>query len=336
MNCLRDPGRANSPSLAAYPQATGDGSPDRRLASPLPAEEERRVGDISCPQGAVRLRRLRRDAWPHLGHRARCFIARKPVGAVGQREKAKSARDSVSSASKRRSHIHKDRQGRVLAGHEFRATSVANDTASVVKPCRYAFRSFDRQWIIPDKRLINRPNPTLWSTHSDSQIYLTAPEDRTPTAGPAASFSELIPDLHHYHGRGGRVFPLWRDAGAKHPNIKPAFLSHLVGGYEAPVAAEDVMAYLAAVLCHPDFPERFAKDLKQPGLRVPITADRDLFSEAVALGREVSGSIAMVNAWFMGPKDRPKGPPRLEKRFSSHRPQRAVRCPDRRLRCRKP
>ena len=141
-----------------------------------------------------------------------------------------------------------------LFGHEFRSISVANDSKSVVKPCRYAFRSFDRQWIIPDKRLINRPNPTLWSAHSDRQIYLTAPEDRTPTAGPSASFSDLIPDLHHYHGRGGRVFPLWRDPAGKYPNIKPAFLSYLADRYETPVSAEDAMAYLAAVSRTPTLP----------------------------------------------------------------------------------
>ena len=200
-----------------------------------------------------------------------------------------------------------------LAGHEFRSMSVANDSGPVVEPCRYAFRSFDRQWIIPDKRLINQPNPTLWSTHSDRQIYLTAPEDRTPTAGPAVSFTELIPDLHHYHGRGGRVFPLWRDAEGKHPNIKPALLSYLVDSYGVSVSAEDVMAYLAAVLSHPDFTERFAKDLKQPGLRVPITTDPDLFSEAVALGREVIWLHCYGERMVHGPKDRPKGPPRLEK-----------------------
>ena len=60
---------------------------------------------------------------------------------------------------------------------------------------------------------------------------------------------------------------------ANTPNIKPAFLSHLADKYGTPVSAEDVMAYLAAVLSHPDFTERFSKDLKQPGLRVPITAD---------------------------------------------------------------
>ena len=200
-----------------------------------------------------------------------------------------------------------------LSGHEFRSMSVANDSGSVVVPCRYAFRSFDRQWIIPDKRLINQPNPTLWSTHSNRQIYLTAPEDRTPTAGPAASFSDLIPDLHHYHGRGGRVFPLWRDVAGKHPNIKPALLSHLADRYKATVSAEDVMAYLAAVLSHPDFTERFSKDLKQPGLRVPITAGPELFAEAVALGREIIWLHCYGKRMAHASMGRPKGPPRLEK-----------------------
>ena len=203
--------------------------------------------------------------------------------------------------------------GSGLAGHEFRSMSVANDSGSAVEPCRYAFRSFDRQWIIPDKRLINRPNPTLWSTHSDRQIYLTAPEDRTPTAGPSASFSDLIPDLHHYHGRGGRVFPLWRDAGGSDPNIKPAFLSHLVDEFGAPVFAEDVMAYLAAVLSHPDFTERFSKDLKQPGLRVPITAEPKLFAEAVTLGREIIWLHCHGERMADARMGRPKGAPRLKK-----------------------
>ena len=200
-----------------------------------------------------------------------------------------------------------------LAGHEFRAMPVANDSGSVIKPCRYAFRSFDRQWIIPDKRLINQPNPTLWSTHSDRQIYLTAPEDRTPTAGPSASFSNLIPDLHHYHGRGGRAFPLWRDTAGKHPNIKPAFLSHLSDRYEAPVSAEDVMSYLAAVISQPNFTERFSSDLKQPGLRVPITSDPAFFAEAAALGREVVWLHCYGERMAHAATGRPKGPPRLGK-----------------------
>ena len=200
-----------------------------------------------------------------------------------------------------------------LAGREFRPTSVANDSRSVIEPCRYAFRSFDRQWIIPDKRLINRPNPTLWSTHSDRQIYLTASENHSPTGGPAASFTNLIPDLDHYHGRGGRAFPLWRDTAGKHPNIKPAFLSHLSDRYEAPVSAEDVMSYLAAVISQPDFTERFSSDLKQPGLRVPITSDPALFAEAAVLGREVVWLHCYGERMAHAAMGRPKGPPRLGK-----------------------
>ena len=53
-----------------------------------------------------------------------------------------------------------------LYGHEFRVNSVATDTGQCIAPARYGFRSFDRQWIIPDGRVINQPNPTLWETFS--------------------------------------------------------------------------------------------------------------------------------------------------------------------------
>ncbi len=50
-----------------------------------------------------------------------------------------------------------------LAGHEHRVESVNSDHGEAIAPTRYGLRSFDRQWIIPDYRLINRPNPTLWN-----------------------------------------------------------------------------------------------------------------------------------------------------------------------------
>jgi hypothetical protein len=87
-----------------------------------------------------------------------------------------------------------------LHGHEHRDISVASDHASVLKPTRYGFRSFNRQWIIPDNRLINQPNPGLWSRHSDSQIYLTALTRAAPTSGPAITFTAEIPDYDHYRG----------------------------------------------------------------------------------------------------------------------------------------
>ena len=53
------------------------------------------------------------------------------------------------------------------------------------------------------------------------------------------------------------------------------------------ISAEDVIAYLAAVAANPAYTARFAPDLVQPGLRIPLTGDPTLFDEAVRLGREV-------------------------------------------------
>ena len=200
-----------------------------------------------------------------------------------------------------------------LAGHEFRSEAVKDDKKPAIAPTRYAFRSFDRQWIIPDYRLINRPNPTLWKAHSQRQVYLTAPEDRTPTAGPALTFCGQIPDLHHYHGRGGRVYPLWRDSAATQPNINQALLVHLAKVFGQPVKAEDVVAYLAGVMAHPAFTARFKADLVRPGLRVPLTADAKLFAEAAALGSEVIWLHCYGERFVDAKAGRPKQAPRLPK-----------------------
>jgi hypothetical protein len=200
-----------------------------------------------------------------------------------------------------------------LAGHEHRLEAAKDDKKPAIAPVRYAFRSFDRQWIVPDSRLINRPNPTLWNAYSSRQIHLTAPEDRTPTAGPALTITALIPDLHHYHGRGGRIYPLWRDRASTQPNIKPALLTHLANVYARPVKAEDVMAYLAAVMAHPAFTARFKADLVRPGLHVPLTADAKLFAEAVALGADVIWLHSYGERFVDAAAGRPKQAPRLPK-----------------------
>lgn len=74
-----------------------------------------------------------------------------------------------------------------LAGHEYRGVAVALDKGDVVAPTRYAFRTLDRQWIIPDKRLLNRPNPRLWEWDSPAEVYLTALDAHSPSGGPAVN-----------------------------------------------------------------------------------------------------------------------------------------------------
>jgi predicted helicase len=199
-----------------------------------------------------------------------------------------------------------------LPGHDHRTTSVADDENEVIPPVRYGFRSFDRQWIIPDYRLINQPNPKLWAIHSDSQVYLTSLEAHSPTSGPAISFSAAIPDLHHYKGSfGGRVYPLWADRDATLGNVAASVLALLSTRLDESVSAEDVMAYVAALAAHPAYTSRFADNLTQPGLRIPLTSDRKLFRKAVELGRRVIWLHTYGERFVEPGAGRPPGPPRV-------------------------
>ena len=197
-----------------------------------------------------------------------------------------------------------------LARHPHPSGAVRDDGGAGATPTRYAFRSFDRQWVMPDARLLNQPNPGLWDAHSKQQIYATAPHDRPVTGGPALTLTSFVPDLHHYNGRGGRVFPLWGDAAATQPNVSPQLLAELAVAYGREVGAPDVVAYIAAVAAHPGYVALFRTHLRQPGLRIPLTADRDLFAEAVELGREVVWLHTFGERFA---DSRPPSAPRVEK-----------------------
>jgi hypothetical protein len=198
-----------------------------------------------------------------------------------------------------------------LPGYERVTKSVADERGSCIKPVRYGFRSFDRQWIIPDNRVINRPNPELWKSHSDQQVYLTALSRTSPFSGPALTLTALVPDLDHYNGRGGRVFPLWGDRKARVPNVPPKLLAFLGQKYEMKIGAEDLIAYIAAIAAQPAFTARFQEDLSTPGLRIPLTGDRDIFVHASELGRTIIWLHTFGERMADPPKGRPAQPPRL-------------------------
>ncbi|MBX3441441.1 MAG: N-6 DNA methylase [Planctomyces sp.] len=216
-------------------------------------------------------------------------------------------------------HVHK--VVRALPGYVDNPLPVADDEGACPSPIPYGFRSFDRQWIVPDSRVINQPNPELWRAHSARQVYLTAPSDRSPTAGPAITFTSLIPDLHHYNGRGGRVFPLWRDPEARTPNLPPDLLPFLSRTYRKDVTAEDFFAYLAGVAASPAYTARFQADLAQPGLRMSIAADWKRFSRAVDIGRHVIWLHTFGERYADRKAGRLPGPPRLPKDRSPRIPK---------------
>ena len=191
---------------------------------------------------------------------------------------------------------------------------IASERGDCLPPIRYGFRSFDRQWIIPDNRVINRPNPELWGAHSEVQVYLTALHRTSPLTGPSLTISGSIPDLDHYKGSfGGRVFPLWRDRAGGVPNLPPKLLGFLEKKYKTPVSAEDLMAYIAAVAAHPAYTARFQDDLAQPGLRIPLTAKKLLFTKAVELGRTILWLHTFGERFTDPNSGRPAQRPRLTK-----------------------
>lgn len=209
-----------------------------------------------------------------------------------------------------------------LPSYELRPLPMIDEKGPCPTPVRYAFRSFNRQWIIPDPRVITQPNADLWRSCSHRQVYLTALMAHSPTSGPALTFAGLIPDLHHYKGSfGGRVFPLWRDAAATTPNLPPKLLQFLAGKYRTPVSAEDFLAYLAGVAAHPAYTARFQADLAQPGLRIPLTARGKIFNKAVELGRRVIWLHTFGDRFADAQADRPPGPPRLPKERAPRMPK---------------
>ena len=151
---------------------------------------------------------------------------------------------------------------------------------------RYAYRSFDRQYVIGDARLMSRPRPDLWRTYEDSQVYLTTLLNHPLGNGPALVACSYLPDLHHFRGSYGakEVAPLYRTADSSEANILPGLLDRLGAAHERPVTPEDFLAYLYGVLAHPAFVQLFAAELETRELRAPITKDAGLFAEVCTVG----------------------------------------------------
>ncbi len=186
------------------------------------------------------------------------------------------------------------------------------------------FRSFDRQWLIPDGRVIDFPRRELWQAHSDRQIYLTEPRTQPVTAGPALTFTADLPDVDHYHGRGGRAVPLYRDKAATLPNTTPKLLDLLSSRLGFDVTGEDLFAYVAGVAAHSGFSERFASALDGTGVRVPLTAEASLFEEARRIGCRVIWLHSYGRRCVDPSEGRPAGEPRLP---DDRRPRAAVEIP---------
>ncbi len=161
-------------------------------------------------------------------------------------------------------------------------------TANAEPVVRYSYRTFDRQWIFADPRLLDRPGPPLWRAHGSKQVYMTSLLTSVLGSGPAATVAGGIPDLHYFCGRGAKdIIPLWRDADATQPNVTGGLLTLLSETYGAELSPERLFAYAYAILAQPTYVERFWDELELPPPRLPLTKKPELFQRAASLGERL-------------------------------------------------
>jgi len=173
--------------------------------------------------------------------------------------------------------------GRLLSSLE----SLSKD-ATCPKISSYAFRAFDRHCAIQDIRVNDRMGEVLWRVKSKRQLYLTSLATEALGAGQGIIASAVVPDLHHFCGRGGKdVIPLYRDAIGTKPNVTSGLMDVLGAEYSHTPTPEDLAAYVYAVLGGQAYTKRFWNELETPGPRVPITKDGAIFADAAELGRNL-------------------------------------------------
>ncbi|MER8032457.1 type ISP restriction/modification enzyme [Streptomyces bauhiniae] len=172
-----------------------------------------------------------------------------------------------------------------LPGFPHPARSMEQDESTRPRLLRIAMRSFDRQWLIADNRMLDFPRPELWESLQPAQVFLNQQSSHEIESGPALVATALLPDTHHFNGRGGRVHPVLHPDGSA--NVPTGLLRYLAGalGVDS-VTVHDLAAYAVAVAGHSAFTEHFVEELLTPGVRLPLTRDPALWSEAVRLGRE--------------------------------------------------
>ncbi|WP_170135620.1 type ISP restriction/modification enzyme [Nannocystis exedens] len=156
---------------------------------------------------------------------------------------------------------------------------------------RIAWRSLDRRFCLADGRLGDRLRPALWRAQGPAQVYLTTLLSSGLSRGPAVMACAEVPDLHHFRGSFGDkgVIPLWRDRGATQANVTRGVLDILRDMFSRTVTAQELFAYVYGCLGHPGYVEALREELAEPGPRVPLTRDEELFSRCAAVGAELLG-----------------------------------------------
>ena len=184
-----------------------------------------------------------------------------------------------------------DRRYQLLQDNGQRNRPIAEMTAEDPMPRieQYAYRSFDRQYVIADSRVGDFMRPVLWRAHSDNQVYMTGLWTNVFGVGPASVATAAIPDLDHFRGSFGakHVIPLWRDSEAELSNITEGILEILEMAYGKVVSPERLFAYAYGILAQPAYVERHWDELEMPTPRLPITKDAEIFRKVADHGERI-------------------------------------------------
>ncbi|WP_424116688.1 type ISP restriction/modification enzyme [Rothia mucilaginosa] len=172
-------------------------------------------------------------------------------------------------------------QGSLESLNDQIARELIPDTPNIVP---VGYRSFDRQYILADARLADMPRPKLWEHRVPGQIFIVEQHARHPQAGPGLYFDAIIPDMNAFNNRGGRAHPALTIGGTPSLTEPAAQMLRERFGNNAP---DDLVYYLAALTGHPGYVRTFDEPLQQAGIRVPLTADPELWERAVQLGKQV-------------------------------------------------
>jgi predicted helicase len=156
------------------------------------------------------------------------------------------------------------------------------DPASIV---RYSFRTLDRQWLLADSRVIDRPSPELWEVRGSKQLFFTMLNAIPIELGPVISVAGWIPNLNYFKGNsGGKVLPIFRDKTNLQWNLLPGFLDLLNIELAGSIDESTLFSYIAGITAFPAFAARFSDDLREGGVRLPISLQSDLVNEVADLG----------------------------------------------------
>lgn len=162
-----------------------------------------------------------------------------------------------------------------LPGHRTPTTALALESGRCPEPVPVEHGPFDRQWLIPDHRLIDVARPELWRVADEWQVFAVEQAYLPDAPELAVVFSALLPDGRSPAGKPSRIRPLFRRPGGLEPNLAPGLTDWLAARWGTEVAAGDVLAWVAA-----------AARPAAGGCTVPLPRDAGLWQRGLELGRQ--------------------------------------------------